>query len=59
MACAQTNVIQMPQGKDKGVYKLITLPCGVSDLSELPALIQEQSELLYTSVLKKTERKPM
>lgn len=41
--------------KDKGVNKVITLPCGVSNLSELPALIKEQSELFNTSVLQKRE----
>lgn len=46
------NTKELLQGKDKGENKLITLPCGVSDLSELPALVQEQSELFDTSVLK-------
>lgn len=50
------NIKQMMEVKDKGVNKLITLPCGMSDLSELPALIQEQSELFNTTVLKKTEK---
>lgn len=39
--------------KDKRGNKLITLPCDVIDLSNLLALIQEQSELLYTPVLQK------
>lgn len=41
--------------KDKGAKELITSPDCVSDLSELLALIQEQSELFNSSVLKKTE----
>lgn len=42
--------------QDEGVNELLTLPCSVSHLSELPALIQQQGELFDTSVLKKTER---
>lgn len=48
---AMVKKIQKTLGKDKGVNKLITLPCDVSDLSELFALIQEQSEFFYTPVL--------
>lgn len=49
--CCSHTVIETPLGKDNGVNKLITLPCGVRDLSELPALIQEQSELFNALVL--------
>lgn len=48
---------QMRQRKEKVASKLITLPCVGSDLSELPALVQEQSELFNTSILKKPERR--
>lgn len=48
---------QMWQRKDKVASKLITLPCVGGDLSELPALDQEQSELFNTLILKKPERR--
>lgn len=50
------NQKHLLQGKDRGLNKLITLSCGVGDLSELPALVQEQSEFFNTSVLKKTKK---
>lgn len=40
---------------EKGL-KVITLPCSMSDLPELPALVQEQSELFNPSVLRKTQK---